>query len=109
MKRIALEDGGWFNEESAVKFSEDTYWNGNNYISVATGSQWDHEALYYTKSGNWVLNSWSQYQGSRETYEKISESAAIDWLVKNDRADDIDDLPEKARATVQLESTRRRV
>lgn len=101
MKRIALEDGGWFNEASAVKFGEATYWNGNNHISTATGSQWEHEALFYTKSGSWVLNEWSQRQGSRETYEKISEARAIAWLIKNDCADEISALPSSVQASVQ--------
>ena len=102
MKRIALEDSGWFNEETAIKFTEDTYWNGNNHISKATGSQWEHEVLYYTKSGNWVLNEWSQRQGSRETYTKISESRAINWLIANDCADELDILPASVRESVQV-------
>ena len=109
MNRIALEDGGWFNKSSSIKFCEDTYWNGNNHISVATGGQWSHEALYYTKGGNWVLNRWSQWQGSRETYEKINESAAIDWLVKNDCCSEIGDLPEKVQKSVIAGITEREV
>ena len=77
MERTALDNGGWFDASKATLFEEYTYWNGNNHISCAARSQWGHEALYYTRSGNWVLNEWSQYQGSREVYRKINESAAI--------------------------------
>lgn len=86
MTRIALTDGSgrWFNEESAEKFSESTYWNGSNHISAATGSQWEHEALYRTRSGIWVKNHWSNWQGSSETYSEISDKAAAIWLVENE-------------------------
>jgi hypothetical protein len=85
MSRIALTDGSgtWFNDETAVIFREDTNWDGRNHISVPTGSQWEHEWMYYTKGGKWVLNSFSNYIGIRETYEQIDESAAIEWMVEN--------------------------
>lgn len=84
MARIVLEDGRWFDDSSATRFEETNWHDGNNYISNATGSQWDHQALYRTAGGKWVLNSWSQWQGSRETYEEIDNEAAARWLVKND-------------------------
>ena len=73
---------GWFDIDAAEKFSEDTYFDGSNMISKATGSQRAHEALYRTKGGRWVLNCWwSQWQGSRETYEFISDDEAREWLI----------------------------
>ena len=83
MNRIALNDGRWFDEEKAEAFSEDTRWDGRNHISKNTGSQWDHERLYRTKGGRWVLNSWSDWQGSGESYNEISDEAAARWLVIN--------------------------
>jgi len=73
----------WFDLESATMYKEDTWWNGNNHISCATGSQWEHEALWRTKSGRWILNHWSQYQGSSESWEEISDVEAAKWLVIN--------------------------
>ena len=101
MKRTALTNnsGAWFNRDSSVKFDEDTRWNGNNHISVSTGSQWSHQALYYTRGGRWILNEWSQWQGSLETYEQIEESAAVDWLVVN--GCDLDGLPAIVRTMVE--------
>jgi hypothetical protein len=69
MKKIALVENGektgkFFDMDKATKYEEDTYWNGNNHISKATGSQWSHEILFKTASGKWVLNCYSQYQGS---------------------------------------------
>ena len=104
MSRVALTDGSgsWFDTKSAVLFKEDTNWDGRNQISVPTGSQWNHEYLYYTKSGKWILNSFSNYQGTLETYEQIDEAAAIAWMVQNrcfDR-DEIMQLPDKVRIAV---------
>lgn len=104
MTRITLTDqsGKWFDNDSAVRFGEHTNWNGNNHISVNTGSQWGHEALYYTKSGNWVLNSWSDWQGSTEEYVIISESDAVRWLCVNNCFDDdgFSQLPKSVRESV---------
>lgn len=83
MKRIALDNGNWFDIEKATEFKEDSKWNGNNHISVNTGSQWDHQQLYLTASGNWILNSWSQWQGSIESYIIISTQEAAVWLSRN--------------------------
>jgi hypothetical protein len=72
-----------FNTNNCKEFEEDTRWNGHNEISLATGTQFDHETLYRTKKGTWVLLSWSQWQGSAEEYEIIDKTTAIHWLLKN--------------------------
>jgi hypothetical protein len=70
---------------------------------VATGSQWHHEYLYYTKSGRWVLNCFSNYQGTLETYEQIDEADAVAWLIRNEHFDSeqLQNLPTKIRDAVQ--------
>src|SRR4030065_2146195 len=83
MRRQSLDDGHWFDIEASKEFKEDTWWNGNNHISTATGSQWEHESLYRTASGKWILNHWSQMQGSVKTWYEISNDGAARWLVKN--------------------------
>lgn len=83
MKRQALTDGRWFNKDNAKRFCEETWWNGNNHISHATGTQFEHESLYRTKSGRWILHNWSQWQGSSESWSEVSDSAAAKWLVIN--------------------------
>jgi hypothetical protein len=85
MKRQALDNGTWFDLDKAESFSEETYWNGNNHISIATGSQWEHQELYRTANGRWVLNAWSQWQGSRESWTEIDNEAAARWLVSNSK------------------------
>ena len=83
MKRQAISDGRWFDLEKVETFKEDTWWNGNNHISRSTGSQWEHEQLYRTKGGKWILYSWSQYQGSAEHYDEIDNETAAAWIVRN--------------------------
>jgi hypothetical protein len=81
MNRQPLDNGTWFDTHKAEKFEEDTFWDGNNRCSQATGSQWNHEALYRTASGGWVLNAWSQWAGSRETWTLIDPDTACSWLI----------------------------
>ena len=94
MKRIALTDGSgmWFDSEKADCYNEETFHDGRNFISKATGSQWEHEAIYVTKSGKFILNNWSNYQGSRESYELISKTQAARWFTKQSFQDD--EIPE---------------
>lgn len=83
MKRQNLSDGTWFDVDAAKCWQEDTWFDGNNHLSCATDSQWDHQELYCTKNGKWVLRSWSQWQGSKESWKRISEQQAQKWLVQN--------------------------
>ena len=100
MKRIPLTDGSntWFDADRAQEFNEDTRWDGSNHVSVATGSKWDHEVLYRTASGKYVLRTWSNWQGKLDTYEEIPESQAFDWLVANDHADAVPKEEDEARS-----------
>jgi hypothetical protein len=84
MNRVALTDGRWFDLDAASRFAEGEYFDGHNYISKATGSQWEHEALYRTAGGSWILTRWSDWQGSpAPTYEAIPDAAAAAWLAAN--------------------------
>ena len=93
MKRIALTDdygnstGTWFDLDRATRYEEDSRWNGSNWISRATGSQWDHECLWKTASGRWILNTFSARSGTLEHYFEIDQDAAEKWLIENDHAD----------------------
>ena len=101
MNRQSLTDGTprWFDQEKAIRFDESTFHDGNNYISVATGSQWDHETMYRTASGAWVLHFSSQYQGRGETWAMIDEPDAFSWLLRNGH---VDAVPESYVATQEV-------
>ena len=94
MQRTALtnEDGKWFDIDTAQKFEEETFWNGNNNISMCAGGQYAHQILYRTKSSKWILHEWSQMQGSNESYEEVSDQEAAAWFMKNEYDDIPDDL-----------------
>jgi hypothetical protein len=81
------DDGGlagWFDTAKAECFNEATRWNGNNHISVPTGSQWAHEELYHTVGGRWVKHAWSQWQGTLPRWTFVSEDEAQEWLLLNE-------------------------
>jgi len=84
MSRQALTDGTrrWFSPAKAERFDEGDWWDGSNHVSSATGSQWDHEELYRTAAGRWILHWWSQWQGSQDRWEEVSDEFAAGWLVK---------------------------
>ena len=92
MARYRMEDGTVLDTENATDhWDEATRWNGNNYISVATGSQWNHQTLYRSRKGRYYLVHTSQWQGSTPHAEWVSEHEAVRWLLANER-DVPDDL-----------------
>ena len=86
-ERISLGNGKWFSPGASMHYGEDTRWNGNNHISCATGSQWEHEELYHTRSGTWILHSWSQWHGSTPSYRILEDAEAHAWLIAQGHAD----------------------
>jgi len=94
--RQCLTDGTgrFFYPQKAERYDESVYFDGENVISRATGSQWDHETLYRTAGGRWILHSWSQRQGTPETWEEVDEATAVKWLVIN-RYEDVPEIEEE--------------
>lgn len=101
MARISLTDGSghWYDSAKAVDFDEDVWFDGSNQISKATGSQWEHETLRYTRGGRWVLRSYSQWQGTSTSHDEIDEGRAIDWLIE--QGCDLDELPATVKKRVR--------
>jgi len=93
--RKALIDGGWFDESGAESWAESTYHDGRNHVSRATGDQWLHEHLYRSRNGQWIINSYSDWQGSTETYERVTPSDAAAWFIRN-----LQDAPEALKELV---------
>ena len=94
MKRIAITglSGQWFDADKADHYKEESYHNGSNFISKVTGSQWEHEVIYITAGGKFILNCWSDFQGNRDTYEIISKERVAEWFAKQEFSDD--EIPE---------------
>lgn len=91
---------GWFDMDKAQCWQEDSWFDGSNMISRATGSQWAHQELYRTASGNWVLCDMSQYQNVETTYKLIEPSTAAHWLVANCSDDELSELDLEIRSTI---------
>jgi hypothetical protein len=86
MSKYRTEDGTILDTSKAAQsWSETTDWDGNNRISRATGSQWNHQTLYLSSKGRYYLVHSSQWQGSLPHAEIVSNEAAAAWLVNNDR------------------------
>jgi hypothetical protein len=84
MATYQVDDGTVVKTENATAhWEEDKRWDGNNFISVATGSQWDHETLYRSRKGRYWVEHYSQWQGSLPRAEWISKHAAARWLMAN--------------------------
>lgn len=84
---LTNDSGKWFDRDKALRWDESTRWDGSNHISCATGSQWNHEELYRTASGRWILHTWSQWQGSSSSWEEIAHQAAVLWLSQHGHDD----------------------
>jgi len=89
MSRVNLGGSRWFSVAAARAWYEDRRWDGSNHISLATGSQWEHEALYRTAGGAWVHHCWSQGHGSGASYEVIAEERAHAWLIAQGHSGDV--------------------
>ena len=85
MIRISLSDGTgrWFHKEDAWEFPEGTEWNNRKRISLATGSEGQHEVLYRTKKDNWILMQWAEPSDGTEKYLMIPIHEAVAWLLRS--------------------------
>ena len=63
-------------------WEENTYFDGRNQISSATGSQWEHQMLYESSKGNFYIVSESAF--SPTTAEFVDEKQAVTWLLQNE-------------------------
>jgi hypothetical protein len=90
MARYQIDDDSFVNTDLAKeKWDEDTWWNGQNHISKATGSQWEHETLYLSSKGRYYVIHTSQYEGTAPGARWLEPGQAAAWLLNNDH-----DLPE---------------
>lgn len=87
VRRINVRDDdgelvGWFDADAVQRFAEDEYFDGSNYISLATGSEWEHEELYRTAGGRWVVGRWSQWQDAGPPHFRfVGDDEAGRWLL----------------------------
>ena len=98
MARYRMDDGTVIDTSKAsASWEENTFWDGNNHCSCATGSQWNHQKLYRSRKGRYYVEHSSQWQGSREHAEWVSREEAARWLLTNEieLPTDLEDLEDK--------------
>jgi hypothetical protein len=96
MARFKMDSGGIVDTENATKgWKERQRHDGQNWISLATGSQWEHETLYRSRKGRYWKEHRSQYQGSTPYAEWVSNRDALAWLLVNEY--DGSEIPEELR------------
>ena len=84
MSRYRMEDGTVVDTENATKvWKEARDHDGRNFISRATGSQWEHQALFRSRRGRYYVVHESDWQGSRANAEWVSPEEATRWIVLN--------------------------
>ena len=83
MTRQSIDNGGWFDLETAKRYRGGTDWDGHNHVSVHTRSQWSHETLYRTTRGTYILHASSQWQGAHDTWSRLTIADAVSWLIVN--------------------------
>jgi hypothetical protein len=97
MSRYRMEDGTVVDTEKATKhWEEDSYHDGSNFISKATGGQWTHEDLYRSRKGRYYIVHSSQWQGSKPYAEWVSQREAARWLTLNEH-----ELPEELKKVAE--------
>lgn len=99
--RYRMSDGTVVDTENAsASWDEGTRWDGRNHISLATGTQWDHQRLYRSRRGRYWIESTSQWQGRTPSAEWVSNEEATRWLLTNNHNPDEDDWPDELTALV---------
>lgn len=94
MSRYRMSDGTVVDTKNAVaQWEEDTRWDGRNYISVATGSQWEHQTLYRSRKGRFYIEHVSSYEGTTPGVEWCSNEEATRWLLANGHNPEDADFP----------------
>jgi hypothetical protein len=85
MARYRIEGTIVDTDNASQSWEEATRWDGNNWISKATGSQWEHETLYRSRKGRYYVEHTSQWEGSTPHAEWVSPQEAARWLLLNER------------------------
>lgn len=80
---------GWFNPESAEKFTEKRHaFDDANLAGVHLRDQNRGQVLYHTAGGRWVLMQWSRWQGESDVWTFVSDEQAREWLIANEEDDE---------------------
>ena len=83
--KYTMDYGQVVDTDRAVEcWQESERWNGQNHISRATGTQWEHETLFKSTKGNYWIEHVSQWQGSTPHAFFLTAEEAARWLLTNE-------------------------
>ena len=102
MSRFRMSDDAVVDTKNASNhWDEDTRWDGRNHISCATGDQWQHETLYRSRKGRYYTVHSSNWDGSSDSAEWVSNEEAVRWLLDCAHLEvDSPDFPEELKPLV---------
>ena len=84
MSRYKMDDGTVIDTKNSIAdWDEARRWDGQNMISVASGSQWHHEKLRKSRKGRYYIEYESQWGNCLPRADWISKRAAAAWLLAN--------------------------
>lgn len=92
MDKVSLTDnsGRWFDKDSAKEWREAVILaDDGTPVSMATRNSWEHETLYLTKAGSFVMWFFNEHNHSLSQYVEWDEDKAAKWLLANGHNDDV--------------------
>ena len=92
MTRITLTDnsGRWFDLEAAYRFDEATVLaDDGTPISRATGNSWEHETLFLTTHGTYIIHFQNDRNRSLDSFSEYDPKKAVQWLLANGYPDEV--------------------
>lgn len=98
MSKITLNanSGRWFDLDSAKRWDEArVYADDGTPISLATQNSWEHETLFLTRAGRFIMHCLDEHNPSLASFVEYSLEKSVDWLLKNGYPDDVAKLDYK--------------
>src|SRR5437016_2404935 len=92
MRKITLTDnsGRWFDLEATRRFDESTAYAGDGVdVSRQTGNSWEHETLFLTTNGMFVLHCLNDRNPTLASFTEYPPDKAIPWLLANGYPDEV--------------------
>jgi hypothetical protein len=92
MNKASLADnsGRWFDIDSAREWPESVMLASDGTpVSRASGNSWEHETLYLTSHGSFVMHFFDEHNPSLSQFVECDPKKAVKWLLSNGYNDDV--------------------
>ena len=95
MSRYMIDGRAFETKNAKLTFEDKSWHDGHNFISYATGSQWQDERLYLSTKDQWYIVHSSRMQGESDDARCVDCDEAAQWLLANKY--ELDAMPEELR------------